>query len=68
MASGFRRVRPRRGRGDYSAAPRGDSAATKNSRTDRLRHDGGHGSCGSFLVEPSDIELENKLKELDYIK
>ena len=23
---------------------------------------------GSFLVEPSDIELENKLKELDYIK
>ena len=23
---------------------------------------------GSFLVEPSDVELENKLKELDYIK
>ena len=22
---------------------------------------------GSFLVEPSDIELENKLKELNYI-
>ena len=22
---------------------------------------------GSFLVEPSDIDLENKLKELDYI-
>ena len=23
---------------------------------------------GSFLVEPSDIDLENKLKELNYIK
>ena len=23
---------------------------------------------GSFLVEPSDVELENKLKELNYIK
>ena len=22
---------------------------------------------GTFLVEPSDVELENKLKELDYI-
>ena len=29
MASGIRRVRPRRGRGDHSAAPRGDSATTK---------------------------------------
>ena len=23
---------------------------------------------GTFLVEPSDVELENKLKELDYIQ